>query len=352
MGITPEQRDRIRTVYVEQRQNDADVVRLGELLSCAGFRYAPTTQELTWETQETDFQMFDAVVEFLVTTMLYEDEAFEEALQAFSRELLAPWSGKENYTNHEMPLFVRLQDPCLPRSLPHQPRTPFEHSLDVLQRVVSIQQVESGRPVDEVSVIGLRLAAIMHDIGKVVIARHDYNHDHSFISALILETYFRNRGVLTHTSQAIVSYVGNHHLIELMNFDLQAFSPEEIMNFMMLPSDMDEEGVAFPDLIQSLITLSLADPLSVPEYQVFAVFVIHSFYEIYRRVSLSDRERLTPFFLQLCELTLPLVAEVQKNNVFSSVSLDVMPAILEGMVEMQVITARELSKHQRRFVQI
>lgn len=214
-------------------------------------------QNVVWENQEKDFSILNQIDTLFQQTAELRDEDFNEQILPKIVELAS-----------QSPLFQRLHAvPPEQRSSAHADFTPFEHSINVLK----LLNTEGLTPHQRYET---RKSALLHDLGKIMIAIGDNNDDHPFLSAWIAKTYLEQTDSSSQHRSNVINLIQYHHVLQALEQGVL---------------EQDEVNKIIPaEILPMLGALSLADVQSVTGYEKFAV----KNGEVFLRLLLENVEKL------------------------------------------------------------
>jgi hypothetical protein len=218
---------------------------------------------LFWDTMENDIQIFADLIKMMYVRRWDNDWHF--AYVEFPKKI-------EPMLNAS-PIFQRLKSPDIVVANGHRNRRPYDHEVDVVQSLNTSNLVTQER-------IFERMAAIYHDIGKMIaaglgeeeIARlmkeygpqpHSYPN-HALISTLALQAMGEDPRVQEAWDEAVgleywplfLNVVYHHHFFEKVS----GKEPDELTQWMLRSE---------PALLLMLFVFCRADIAAIPEYHHF-----------------------------------------------------------------------------------
>lgn len=194
--------------------------------------------KLRMPTFETDLMVLGTVFTLLEENAAEPDVFFRHRLDEVQHYLL------------QSPLFTALNSPLIKVSPAHRGTTPFKHTLNVLQ------QVDTTYAPSTSAITLARKGAIIHDVGKVVLAYKDFHLDHCVIGALITFQLCQALGLPDLEVKQLQQIVQLHHVFEYLHH-----FPNKAHLFAGVFADQDTKS--------ALTTVATADVLSVPAYKKY-----------------------------------------------------------------------------------
>lgn len=193
-SLSPEERLRldVRESYLSSKNRPEDRERLKRLiLSTPGFSVSETSRStgessliIDWEEKESDFAHGAGLLLSIAELATTEDESFAEELR---------FNIADHLREHPDSWFAALNSEQIQVSAAHKGVTPLEHMLNVVDILkTSDYQTEVNFFPPQLGVFRRRVAAVLHDIFKVLIANGDVYQDHAEGGSILSEEFIEH----------------------------------------------------------------------------------------------------------------------------------------------------------------
>lgn len=249
----------VRNSYLGGRTRTSDVERLRDLTEPKGFVLkiddnGDAIESIDWASKEQDFLILDQVlariVDFFPVNISDKTATAEGGHDQAMSEIgiLLLGDDKESVKNGGSELFRRMHDDQIERNVGHD-LDPFDHTMQVIKSLTS-----NFTDLAQIEKVWLTFSAVVHDIGKLCIAKDDRYHDHAEISYLVAREWIRSRlalvsqfGINENNLEYYLGIVRYHHALELVDKD-QIITYEEFAALAQTEHAMKLLGIfAFAD---------------------------------------------------------------------------------------------------------
>lgn len=241
-----------------------------------GFRNI-NDESLEWNSIEEDRETFREIFTIIDDTKEQNDQEFREATIPRLREIIK-----------KSPLFVRLSK-VKKISKAHERTNPLEHSFRVLS-FLDTRVLEN----DHEQRRDTRLAALYHDLGKVLIAKDDEHYDHSSFSAQLFGRLAKGQDgldIFQDRVERLQRIIRAHHFFD----DLEGVFAESNFEKFEKFSELFNEHFYQDDEL-TLICLVLADIMSIPKYREYLGLVVKQFKTLYEDESTEIHTHLDAMY--------------------------------------------------------
>lgn len=233
-----------------------------------------TIQRIEWSTMDQDFEAWDQAVKLLAASSELEDDEFNAQVCPELQSLLLERS----------PLFQHLASGDIDVTATHKRlgKTPFIHTFDVLMSMDTSDCIHPRQRTFR------RIKALLHDIGKSIVANYDFMQNHAaFSQSLVMEFAIKKWKMSPVEAYQFTVIERWHHTAELL--DMKVLQPadvlQEIYQNASIRLDGPSSSLESPEFyLATLCALNVADTESVKMYEYAAGAIVHTF-ELFKEVS-------------------------------------------------------------------
>lgn len=281
-----------------------------------------TIQRIEWSTMEEDFDAWQEAVELIASGAKLSDDEFNVQIVPKLRSLLLSSS----------PLFRHMASGDIDVTNTHKRlgKTPYIHTFDVLMAMDTTDCINGRQRSFR------RTKALFHDIGKSIVANHDFMQNHAAFSQSFVMEFAMRKWLMSPTEALQFTMMERwHHTAELMDFGV--LDSEDVLTEIYENTDILMDGTSThlesPEFyLATLCALNVADTESVKMYEFTAGAIVHTF-ELFKDVSERMKGLPEPWLSLLSQWGLEGINWLAKLQVTQSEIEDKIIAFLEAIDE-------------------
>lgn len=250
-----------------------------------------TVQRIEWSTMEQDFDAWQEAIELIASGSELSDDEFNIQIVPQLRIILI----------NNSPLFRHMASGDIDVTNTHKRlgKTPYIHTFDVLMAMDTTDCINGRQR-------GFRRTkALFHDIGKSIVANHDFMQNHAAFSQSFFMEFARRKWSMSEAEALQFTLMERwHHTAELM--DLKVLNSDDVLNEVYENTEIFMDGpsshLETPEFyLATLCALNVADTESVKMYEYTAGAIVHTF-ELFKEVSERTQELPEPWVSLLSQL--------------------------------------------------